>query len=74
MIFTSYGVFRKVVKTYDIMERRPIDNVWNYDKKVKYIFQSPRKYYILLFVDTYIHIKIKVFKYKRLLNQATRLN
>lgn len=34
MLFRSYLIFRKVVKNHANLERRPIENVRNYGKKI----------------------------------------
>ena len=40
-VFTSATLFRQAVKKYAIMDKRPITNVRNYGKKVKYICEAP---------------------------------
>lgn len=44
MLFKSSTIFRKAVKNHAIFERRPIENVKNYGRKVKYICQAPCKW------------------------------
>lgn len=41
LCFKSSGLFRKAVKKHAIMERRPISNVRNYGKKIKYVCEAP---------------------------------
>ena len=41
MLFRTSAIFRKAVKNHAIFERRPVDNVKNYGRKVKYICQPP---------------------------------
>ena len=44
MLFKNSQVFRKAVRTHAIVERRPVELVPNYGRKVKYVCKKPCKW------------------------------